>query len=169
MVKKLFLFSNISCKSRYFYNMAVKHFNVRVYGILINKQDQVLVCDELIKGHGITKFPGGGLEFGEGTIDCLKREFMEETDNVIEVAEHFYTTDFYQVSAYNATHQIISIYYLVKPVGDFKISTTQKIFDFENKSDYAQTFRWINQKTISENDFTLPIDKIVGKMLGVKK
>ena len=169
MVKKSAAYHDADCKSRYFYSMAVKHFNVRVYGILTNEKGQALVCDELIKGHEITKFPGGGLEFGEGTIDCLKREFMEETGNVIEVTEHFYTTDFYQVSAYNATHQIISIYYLVKPVGNFKITTTQKIFDFPNKSDYAQTFRWIDLKTISENDFTLPIDKIVGKMLGVKK
>ncbi|MCW3086604.1 MAG: hydrolase [Bacteroidetes bacterium] len=169
MVKKSASCHDTNYKSRYFYNMAVKHFNVRVYGILTNQQGQVLVCDELIKGQGITKFPGGGLEFGEGTIDCLKREFMEETGNVIEVTEHFYTTDFYQVSAYNAAHQIISIYYLVKPVGDFKITTTQKIFDFVNKSDYAQTFRWLDRATISENDFTLPIDKIVGKMLGLKK
>ena len=41
-------------------------FNLRVYGILINKQQQVLVSDEYIRGMYITKFPGGGLEFGEG-------------------------------------------------------------------------------------------------------
>ena len=53
-------------------------FNVRVYGLLINENKQVLVSDEYIRGDYITKFPGGGLEFGEGTRDCLKREFMEE-------------------------------------------------------------------------------------------
>ena len=57
--------------------MQINKFNIRVYGILINEQDQVLITDELIKGHKITKFPGGGLEFGEGTIDCIKREFIE--------------------------------------------------------------------------------------------
>ena len=40
-------------------------FTIRVYGILLHK-GCVLVCDELIKGRHITKFPGGGLEFGEG-------------------------------------------------------------------------------------------------------
>ena len=44
-------------------------FNIRVYGILINDAKQVLVSDEYIRGTYITKFPGGGLEFGEGTRD----------------------------------------------------------------------------------------------------
>ena len=142
--------------------MSIKKFNIRVYGILINSDKQVLVTDELIKGHEITKFPGGGLEFGEGLIDGLKREFMEETNNEIEVLEHFYTTDYFQVSAYDPSHQIISVYYIVKPIGSFKIHTQQKAFDFDKREEYAQTFRWIYLKNISENDFTLPIDKIVG-------
>jgi 8-oxo-dGTP pyrophosphatase MutT (NUDIX family) len=134
--------------------MEINKFNIRVYGILINSDNQVLICDELIKGIKITKFPGGGLEFGEGTIDCIKREFMEETNNEIEIVQHFYTTDYFQISAYNSSHQIISIYYIVKPIGEFKIDSKEDI-----------SFRWIELKDISENDFTLPIDKIVGKML----
>ena len=55
-------------------------FNIRVYGVLINQQNQVLVSDEYIRGSYYTKFPGGGLELGEGTRDCLKREFKEEMD-----------------------------------------------------------------------------------------
>jgi ADP-ribose pyrophosphatase YjhB (NUDIX family) len=145
--------------------MQINKFNIRVYGILINELDQVLVTDEFIKGHKITKFPGGGLEFGEGTIDCIIREFMEETNNEVEVIDHFYTTDYFQVSAYNESHQIISIYYMVKPVDSFKITTTEKIFDFDNSGEYAQTFRWVDKRAISENDFTLAIDKVVGKML----
>ena len=41
-------------------------FNIRVYGILINDKKQVLVSDEFIRGGYYTKFPGGGLELGEG-------------------------------------------------------------------------------------------------------
>lgn len=145
--------------------MPINKFIIRVYGILINEKKQVLVSDELIKGHKITKFPGGGLELGEGTIDCIKREFVEETNNQIEVIEHFYTTDYMQVSAYSSEHQIISIYYLVKPVSTFEIKTTEKVFDFVGGKQHEQTFRWINLKSISENDFTLAIDKIVGGML----
>jgi len=60
---------------------------LRVYGILINENKQVLVSDEFIRGHYYTKFPGGGLEFGEGTRDCLKREFKEEMDLSVAVED----------------------------------------------------------------------------------
>lgn len=148
--------------------MAIKQFNIRVYGILINEKKQVLVTDELIKGTEITKFPGGGLEFGEGTLECIKREFIEETNNAIEIIEHFYTTDFFQQSAYFLEHQIISIYYLVKPSSAFEIKTKEKIFDFDERIENAQTFRWLALTELCENDFTLPIDKLVAKMLREK-
>ncbi|MBK6523590.1 MAG: NUDIX domain-containing protein [Sphingobacteriaceae bacterium] len=93
----------------------MNRFNVRVYGILI-QDSKVLVSDEYIKGNHITKFPGGGLEFGEGTIDCVKREFMEELNLPIEVESHFYTTDFFVASAFAPNNQVISIYYKVNPV-----------------------------------------------------
>lgn len=144
--------------------MSIKQFNIRVYGILINESDQVLVTDELVKGQRITKFPGGGLEFGEGTIECLKREFMEEINIEVEVTNHFYTTDFFQQSAFHQDHQIISIYYLVKSVSKFTISVAGKIADFVQE-DNEQYFRWLPLKSISGGDFTLPIDKIVGNML----
>jgi 8-oxo-dGTP diphosphatase len=148
--------------------MAMGQFNIRVYGILINEKDQVLVTDELIKGKQITKFPGGGLELGEGTLDCIKREFMEETKMEIEVVEHFYTTDFFQPSAFHKDHQIISIYYIVKPVSVFDILIKDKVFDFVQRLKYEQHFRWVNLKKISAADFTLPIDKIVGEQLKKK-
>lgn len=145
--------------------MEITRFNIRVYGLLINEQNQILVSDELIKGHYITKFPGGGLEFGEGIIDCLKREFMEETNNDIEVGDHFYTTDFFQQSAYNPSHQIISIYYLVKPGNNFQLNTQATPFEFVNHIDEAQSFRWIDLQKLSVEDFNLPIDKIVADLL----
>ena len=86
-------------------------FNVRVYGILIDQYQRLLVTDEFIRGAYITKLPGGGLEFGEGTRDCLQREFREETGLEVSIGEHFYTTDFFQISAFNHKDQIISIYY----------------------------------------------------------
>jgi ADP-ribose pyrophosphatase YjhB (NUDIX family) len=97
-------------------------FNVRVYGLL-QFENKILLADEIIKGMYITKFPGGGLEFGEGTIDCLKREFLEELNQPIKNIRHFYTTDFFQVSAFNPNHQIISIYYLAEPLGELNFTT----------------------------------------------
>ncbi|HEY5463036.1 MAG TPA: NUDIX hydrolase [Hanamia sp.] len=143
-------------------------FNVRVYGILINDQDQILVSDEYIRGKYYTKFPGGGLEIGEGTRDCLKREFREEMNLEVGVGDHLYTTDYYQQSAFNPDDQIISIYYFVKPMEQINFLLTHKEFDFtedqlkvyREKSE-IETFRFIDLKDLSEEEVTLPIDKIV--------
>lgn len=149
--------------------------NVRVYGILWNEQKELLVTDEMIRGMHITKFPGGGLEFGEGTRDCLKREFLEEIYLKVEVGEHLYTTDFYQQSAFNPSQQILSIYYLVKPLEPItsRISTEPFQFDEMQLKQYeeikeTESFRFIPWEELSEERVTLPIDKIVVKLLKEK-
>ena len=55
--------------------MAIDRFTIRVYGVLLDETKRVLLSDEFIRGDYFTKFPGGGMEFGEGTRDCLQREF----------------------------------------------------------------------------------------------
>jgi ADP-ribose pyrophosphatase YjhB (NUDIX family) len=147
-------------------------FNLRVYGVLINEQKQVLVSDELIRGMYITKFPGGGLEFGEGTRDCLRREFMEELNLEVEVGQHLYTTDYYQQSAFNPDHQIISIYYQVHPTQEIKVPLRDKPFDFDEvqmkiyeQKKETETFRFIDWTDFNEEQLTLPIDKIVARMI----
>ena len=147
-------------------------FNIRVYGLLINENKQVLVADEYIRGGLYTKFPGGGLEFGEGTRDCLKRELKEELGIESEIGDHIYTTDYFQMSAFRPEDQIISIYYFAKQLEELKVPIREKQFDFDEKqmSIYEQTgeietFRWINWDNFSDETVTLPIDKIVAKMI----
>ncbi|HEY6505844.1 MAG TPA: NUDIX domain-containing protein [Chitinophagaceae bacterium] len=147
-------------------------FNLRVYGILINEKKQVLVSDEYIRGSYYTKFPGGGLEFGEGTRDCLAREFIEEMNLRVEVGGHIYTTDYFQLSAFRPDHQIISIYYYAKALEEIKAPLRTKPFDFdeEQMAVYEQkkeveTFRFIDWPDFSPESVTLPIDKIVSKMV----
>ena len=145
-------------------------FNIRVYGIIINEQKQVLVSDEFIRGAYVTKFPGGGLEFGEGTRDCLKREMKEELNIDSEIGEHIYTTDFYQRSAFNPEHQIVSIYYHVKPLEPILVPFKQTPFDFQphqiaDPTVEAEVFRLIDWNEFSEETMTLPIDKVVAQLL----
>ena len=147
-------------------------FNIRVYGILINEKKQVLVSDEFIRGSYYTKFPGGGLEFGEGTRDCLKREFKEEMDLEVEIGDHIYTTDFFQMSAFNPEHQIVSIYYFAKAIEPIKAPLRDTLFDFDEQqlkvykeTGETETFRFINWDEFSEDSVTLPIDKIVAEMI----
>jgi len=147
-------------------------FNIRVYGILINDQRQILVSDEYIRGSYITKFCGGGLEIGEGTIDCLKREFMEEMNLPVEITGHLYTTDFYQQSAFNPDHQIISIYYYVKALAPIAVPLRVTAFDFDaeqmrvyNETGETETFRFVNWDDFDADSVTLPIDKVVAKIV----
>ncbi|MGF7231045.1 NUDIX domain-containing protein [Arachidicoccus sp.] len=146
-------------------------FNVRVYGLLIDElNNRILVSDEFIRGDYITKFPGGGLELGEGTRNCLVREFKEETDLDVTIGEHFYTTDFFQQSAFNKAHQIISIYYLVKCKELDKLITHQESFEFApaqiaDINGSSEVFRWVEFSDLSEESVTLPIDKVVVKNL----
>ena len=139
-------------------------FNVRVYGILVNKQDQVLLSDEEEYGFRFSKFPGGGLEFGEGLIDALKREFIEECEAEIEVLEHFYTTDFFIKSVFNES-QIISVYYLVQPKTELLLNFKEKLFDFDAEGDLLQAFRWKSIADLSLEDVTFPTDQKVIELL----
>lgn len=139
-------------------------FNVRIYGILI-ENDAVLVSDEFHFGKQITKFPGGGLQFGEGTIDCLKREFMEELQIEINILSHFYTVDFFQQSAFNEQHQVISIYYLIEKAEEIQTEVSNSPFPSVAEINGSQSFRWLKKENINQDAFTFPIDKRVAELL----
>ena len=131
-----------------------------------------MLSDEFIRDNYYTKFPGGGLEVGEGTRDCLKREFKEEMNLNVEVGAHIYTTDFYQKSAFNPAHQIISIYYYVKALEPITAPLRTKEFDFDEaqlqvyeKENEIETFRFIDWDLFSADSVTLPIDKIVATFI----
>lgn len=139
-------------------------FNVRVYGLLINEHQEILVSDEKEYGMQFTKFPGGGLEYGEGLTDGLKREFVEECNAEVEVISHFYTTDFFVKSAFNDS-QIISVYYLVKNINTLDLNFKTKVFDFDGEGDVLQAFRWVKLSELRGDDFTFPIDKHIAGLL----
>lgn len=135
-------------------------FNVRVYGILKNDNNQVLITDERTQSVSFTKFPGGGLEYGEGLIEALKREFIEECNLSIEVVRHIYTTDFYEKSSFNNS-QIISVYYEVKPLEELNIEIKTKPFDFDAQviADKLEVFRLVELDKLQIEDFTFRTDK----------
>ena len=136
-------------------------FNVRVYGILVSDDNEVLLTDEIRNATKMTKFPGGGLRFGEGTVDCLKREWLEECRQKIEVLSHFYTTESFHASAFDDEQQVISIYYLVEAKSDLDINTKKIPFDFDQEQEGAQIFRWATIDKLTKEDVTYPIDKVV--------
>ena len=139
-------------------------FNVRVYGLLINDNQEILVSDEQEYGMRFTKFPGGGLEYGEGLTDGLKREFIEECNLDVGIVNHFYTTDFFVKSAFNDS-QIISVYYVVQNTAPVNLIIKTNVFDFDGDIEPLQSFRWIKLSDLKESDFTFPIDQYVAKLL----
>lgn len=140
------------------------NFNLRVYGLLINDNNEVLLSDEEEYGHRFIKFPGGGVEYGEGIADALKREFMEECMAEVEISEHFYTTDFFVKSAFNDS-QIISIYYVVKNLRPLNLAFKSVPYDFDIHGEVMQAFRWKKISELTEDDVTFPTDKHVVKLL----
>ncbi len=145
--------------------MAIDKFNIRVYGIVLNDKNQVLLADEYVLDQKMTKFPGGGLEFGEGPLDCIKREAIEEFGQPVEVLEHFYTTHFFQPTLFYKDMQLISIYYKIRFIDPIHFKVSTKPFDFSPNINGSISFRWKSIKKLSEEDFTFPIDKYVGKIL----
>ncbi len=145
------------------------HFNIRVYGIFINEKDEVLITDEFQLDTKMTKFPGGGLKFREGTIDCLIREMREECQQEIEEIKHLYTTDFYQKALYFDDHQLISIYYTAKLVEPLNFKTSNRSFDFDELKNGNQSFLWVKRRNLNVDEFTFPIDKHVANLLKKNK
>lgn len=150
-------------------------FNIRVYGILLGENKKVLVSDEFIRGNYYTKFPGGGMEFGEGARDCLKREFKEEMDLEVKITDHLYTTDFFQMSAFNPSHQIVSIYYFAEALEPIRVPLRTTPFDFDaqqlaiyKERNEIETFRFIDWEDFGASSVTLPIDKVVAGLLKMR-
>jgi ADP-ribose pyrophosphatase YjhB (NUDIX family) len=136
-------------------------FNIRVYGLWINDRQEILLSDERMGDFRFTKFPGGGLEFGEGLHDGLKREWREELGVEIEIVDHFYTTDFFQSSAFHTETQIISIYYLVRPLKMPEVVFYSIPFDFKTEEYQEEVFRWKSLDQLQPENVSLPIDRVV--------
>jgi 8-oxo-dGTP diphosphatase len=133
----------------------MKPFNIRIYGLLV-VENQLMIIREPFAGTIIDKFPGGGLEFGEGTIECLKREFLEELNLEIEVLEHFYTQDFFLQSRFDENEQIFMVYYKVEA----KEITQLKVIDPD-----IVDILWVDLNELTPENLTLETDQWVVKML----
>ena len=143
-----------------------KNFVIRVYGLFVNPQKEILVSDEYQLDIKMTKFPGGGMHFGEGTKDCLRREIMEEIGEEIEITDHFYTTDYFQPTYFYDNYQLVSIYYLANFKSPQKFKASIKPYDFPELKNGNMSFRWVSLAQLSEEDMTFPVDK---KVVGLLK
>jgi 8-oxo-dGTP diphosphatase len=144
--------------------MLPSKFTIRVYGLLI-ADGKLLLSRENIKGKVYTKLPGGGLEFGEGTHECLIREFDEELSIQVELGGHFFTTDEYLVSAFETDYQVMSIYYYVHTQALEKIPLNDPNNENLLKKRNDQVVFWKSLADLKASDFDFPMDKKVIQLL----
>lgn len=130
----------------------IDKINIRVYALCI-KDHQILALHEEYAGDFLIKLPGGGLEFGEGTLECLKREFREELNLEIKVIEHFYTQDDFLVSRFRDNEQLLTIYYLAEILNEEDLLILDPCIE---------KTEWFSLE--GENPFPLPIDRRVFEM-----
>lgn len=134
----------------------LKGFNVRVYALCI-LNNKLLTLKEPFAEKMVTKLPGGGLEFGEGTAECLKREFKEELNLQIEVGDAFYIQEHFVKSLAKDNKQLLMLYFYAT------------ILDSDNLQILDTNIREVNWIAIDgENPFSLPVDQLVFKKLQYK-
>ena len=131
-------------------------FTQRTYGILINKKQEVLISDEFRFGRYFRKFPGGGVEKGEGILDALKREFKEELSLEIDSHEFLFFNDYFQQSSFDPNIQVTCFYYLVKCSGaqDLKLES----YEIPLTED-GEKQQWIPINELNIETLTFPIDR----------
>lgn len=133
----------------------IDRFNIRVYGLLINK-DALLILKEPYANEVLYKFPGGGVEFGEGIIQALKRELKEELNLDLFQHQHFYTQEEFVQSKFKTNEQLLTIYYLIE------VSNLEAIEMVEKR---IEKLLWIPFNKLTTENVNLPVDKIVVEKL----
>lgn len=146
----------------------IDSFNLRVYALIFNNNNQVLISDEVFKKFRMTKFPGGGMHFGEGTVDCIKREAVEEFGQEVDVMEHVYTTDCFVPTMFFPNKQLIAVYYRASFKEEIRFKVSVKPFDFNSNEDGAQSVRWVKIDDLTSESFTFETDKKVAEMVTEK-
>ena len=146
--------------------MNITGFNIRVYLLLLNEgEDSLLLSDEIVKGEFYTKFPGGGLEYGEGIFDCLHREAREEFGQDVEVLRQFHTSESFERSTFARQEQLVCVYYECRLPRDrngrrlpgFRIA--ERPYDFVDYREREESFRWRRLDRIEPQELSLPLDR----------
>lgn len=137
----------------------MKARSLRVYGFLENSDGDLLIAYERFQGQPLIKFPGGGIEWGEGHQEALCREFMEELGVSIAVKECVYFNDFPVQSAINPVYQVQSFFYRVALLESEVPQTVQTETIREVPMEEGERFVWVPKTELDGVPFTFEIEQ----------
>ena len=99
--------------------MKKETIRVRVAGILMNDRNEVLLANHRKNNKSYWLFPGGGVEYGEGVEEALKREFVEELDIKLKKVENLV---FMNDTVFpGKKRHILNLYFRVTAKADFRV------------------------------------------------
>lgn len=88
-----------------------QRFHVGIYGVLINENKVLLIKKSRVAYKGMFDLPGGSIEFGEKVEDALKREFIEETGDVLKYHD-FISYNEYFCDYLNESNELRELHHL---------------------------------------------------------
>lgn len=128
--------------------------NIRINALCIIKNDnKILVSkgEDVVKGEVFLRLLGGAVEFGEKSIDALKREFLEElgatlkNEKLLSVIENIFEFNG------DLMHEITFLYYAEIVEDRFFESDKFKILDSE-KEKFAE---WVSLGEVKEREMKI--------------
>jgi 8-oxo-dGTP diphosphatase len=129
---------------------------VRVYGFLEDAHGRVLVSAERFRGKPLVKYPGGGVEWGEGIREALVREFQEELQLDVTVGDLVFFNEFPVVSAFDPDVQVFSFFYRVAAVGPMEFATFPEV---EVPHEDGERAVWVPRAELAAQPFTYMIEQ----------
>lgn len=135
----------------------VNAFSIRVYGIVTNEKGEILLSSEYEFGKAFTKFPGGGVELGEGLHDALIREFIEETGHAVIPGDLIHINHHFVQSMFNPSKQVVLMHYRCTWKNGLPQLETQPVEHPAPEQEGAQVFHWVSPSS-AEKHLTFPTD-----------